>query len=440
MQSNNSGRPVYIVDGARTPFLKVKGKPGPFSAADLGVLACRELLARQPFAASDIGEVITGCVMPAADEANISRVIALRAGCGNAVPAWTVQRNCASGLQAIDNAAQDIATGRHELVLVGGTEAMSRAPVMFSRAMVEWLSAWYAAKSWGQRARVIAAWRPQWLMPTFALVQGLNDPLVGLSMGQTAENLAYLFNITRLAMDEFALSSHQRLAAAQDQGYLAEIVPIYDQSGAFYTTDDGLRRDGTLGKLAQLKPIFDKVYGNVTAGNSSQVTDGAAFLILASEAALERYQLTALGKIIDVNWAGVAPEVMGLGPVHAVTPMLQRQGLQKDDIAYWEINEAFAAQVLACLAAWEDATYCLTHFGLPEAFGAIDRERLNRDGGAIALGHPVGASGARVVLHLLHTLRREKAQRGVATLCIGGGQGGAILIENMAVTNSEVTR
>ena len=422
-------RPVYIVDGSRTPQLKAKGKPGPFSAANLALSCGRALLARQPFEPTDLDEVVIGCVMPGPDEANIGRVVALRLGCGKHVPAWTVQRNCASGMQALDSAAKDISLGRAELVLAGGVEAMSHAPVLLNEQMVAWLGGWMAAKNWTSRAKALAQLRPQYLKPIIALLRGLTDPVVGLNMGQTAEVLAHRFNISRSEMDAFALRSHQRLAAAQDNNYLTEIEPLYDTSGHFYEHDDGLRRESSIEQLAKLRPVFDKPFGNVTAGNSAQVTDGAAMLLLASDKAVEKYDLPVIGQIMDTEWAGLAPEQMGLGPVHAATPLLKRNKLKLDDVDFWEINEAFAAQVLACLRAWQDKDYCKTELGLASALGELDQSRLNVDGGGVSLGHPVGASGARIVLHLLHVLERHDAKTGIATLCIGGGQGGAMLIE-----------
>lgn len=432
-------KPVYIVDGLRTPQLKARGKPGPFSASDLAVMAGRLLLAKQSFQPDNLQEVVMGCVMPSEDEANISRIIALRLGCGQETPAYTVQRNCASGMQALDNAAQDIASGRCDLVLAGGTESMSRAPLLLNAKMVTWLASWWGAKNILARAKLLTKIRPSYFMPIIALLRGLTDPLVGLSMGQTAEKLAYRFKITRQEMDEFALMSHQRLAAAYDAGRMAEeVIPIYDHEGHFYTEDDGLRRDTTLEKLASLKPFFDKPFGLVTAGNSSQVTDGSTVLILASEEAVKRYQLPVLGRLVDVAWAGVDPAEMGLGPVHAVAALLKKQHLELKDIDYWEINEAFAAQVLACLRAMQDEEYCQKYLGLKKALGTIDLDRLNVDGGAIAIGHPVGASGARITLHLLRVLKRMKAARGIATLCIGGGQGGAMLLENVNIQQGAI--
>jgi acetyl-CoA C-acetyltransferase len=295
--------------------------------------------------------------------------------------------------------------------------------------MVNWLATWNRARSVGARLRALSSLRPAYLRPVIALLRGLTDPVVGLSMGQTAEILAHRFAIDREAMDRFALRSHQRLDTGHQQGHLEEIEVIYDSHGNYYDHDDGVRADSTLKKLAGLSPVFDKPDGKVTAGNSAQITDGAAWVILASEEMLTRHNLPVLGQLIDSQWAGLDPAQMGLGPVYAMAPILKRHGLDSPDIDYWEINEAFAAQVLACLAAWQDAGFCREELDRDSPFTPIDENRLNVDGGAIAVGHPVGASGARIVLHLLQVLKREQALRGMASLCIGGGQGGALLVE-----------
>jgi acetyl-CoA C-acetyltransferase len=432
MKSNGAyagGRPVYIVDGLRTPFLKAREKPGPFRASDLAVAAGKALLARQSFAPEELNEVILGCIIPGPDEVNIARVVSLRLGCGKNVPAWTVQRNCGSGMQAIDSAAQDITHGRADLVLAGGTEAMSHAPVLLPPQTVALLGAWRQARTTGQRLNILSRIRPTHFNLVFGLLRGLTDPVTNLYMGQTAENLAGRFAISREKMDAYAMESHLRLAKAQDDGSLVEIEPLYGSDGTVYSQDDGVRRETDMARLATLKPVFDRPFGLVTAGNSAQVTDGAALLILASDEAVRRYGLTVLGRIVDCQWAGVDPAQMGLGPVHAMAPILLRHGLTTGDIGYWEINEAFAAQVLACLEAWQNADYCSSELGLSRPFGAIPTDRLNVDGGAVAIGHPVGTSGARIVLHLLHVLARTGAERGMASLCIGGGQGGAMLLE-----------
>jgi acetyl-CoA C-acetyltransferase len=422
--------PVYIVDGARTPFVKSRNQPGPFSASDLATDTGRALLLRMPFAPDALDEVILGCAAPSPDEVNIGRVAALRMGCGNKVPGWTVMRNCASGMQSIDSGIAQILSNRSDLVLAGGTDALSRAPLLYSDAMVMWLSQWTAAKSVGRRAALLAKFRPGFLAPVIGLMKGLTDPIVGLLMGQTAENVAYRFSITRGEMDAYSARSHARLLAAQKAGYLArEIVPLYDKRGTAYIADDGVREDSTPENLAKLRPFFDRKYGNVTAGNSSQITDGAAWVVLASQRAVDRYKLSPRGRIVDSNWAALDPTIMGLGPVHAATPILTRNHLALNDLDTWEINEAFAAQVLGCLRAWQSDEYCRTELGLAQAMGTLDEARLNVDGGAIALGHPVGASGTRIVLHLLNVLERTGGKRGIAAICIGGGLGGAMLVE-----------
>lgn len=427
-------RKVYIVDGSRTPFIKAMGKPGPFSASDLAVAAARPLLNRHTFSATDLDEVILGCVMPSPDEANIARIVSLRLGCGHDVPAWTVQRNCASGMQALDSAASNISAGRSDLVLAGGCEAMSHAPLLLKPDMVAWLADWQKARTIKAKLSVLAKLRPALLVPVIGLLRGLRDPTVGLSMGQTAEILAHRFNIDRTQMDEFALASHQKLAAAVDNDLLTEIEAMIATNGSVFEYDNGLRADSSLEQLAKLRPVFDR-QGLVSAGNSAQVTDGAAWLLLASEDAVNEYHLPVLAELVDCHWAGLDPSQMGLGPAHAVPPLLQRHNLKLDDIDYWEINEAFAAQVLACLAAWQDEDYCRNELQLDSRFGAIDLARLNIDGGAIALGHPVGASGARIVLHLVKVLQKNNAKTGVASLCIGGGQGGAMLISRQGITS-----
>jgi acetyl-CoA C-acetyltransferase len=361
---------------------------------------------------------------------NIGRVAALRLGCGQKVPGWTVMRNCASGMQAIDSAIANIHAGRAQLILAGGVDALSRAPLLYQDAMVRWFAAMMQMKTPLQKAGHFLRLRPAALLaPIIGLMKGLTDPVVGLLMGQTAENLAWKFSIERAEMDAFSLRSHQRAATAQTAGRLHEIVPLIDEQGALYTEDDGVRSDATAEGLAKLKPFFDKRYGKITPGNSSQITDGAAWLVLASEQAVQRWNLKPLGRIVDTQWAGLDPAQMGLGPVHAATPILQRHGLGLNDLDAWEINEAFAAQVIGCLRAWADDAYCREELGLAGGLGGLDPEKLNMDGGAIALGHPVGASGARIVLHLVHALRRCGGRRGMATICIGGGQGGAVMVE-----------
>ncbi len=428
-KSNLAGRPVFVVDGNRTPFLKAKGV-GAFSASDLAVSAGIPLLMRQPILPSDLDEVILGAAMPSPDEANIARVVALRLGCGDHVPAFTVMRNCASGMQALDNAAMQIASGRSHLILAGGVDAMSRAPLLLNEKMTAWMAQWFVAKTMQQRAGLLLQLKPSFFAPIIALLRGLTDPIVGLNMGQTAEKVAFRFQISREEMDAFSAESHAKANLAHTEGLMSEITPIIDKKGRVYVKDDGVRLDSTVEKLATLKPFFDKKYGMVTPGNSSQVTDGACLMLLASEEAVKRHGLKVLGRIVDSEWAALDPSQMGLGPVHAATPIMQRQGITSNELDCWEINEAFAAQVIGCLRAWDSEEYCQQELKLSHAFGSPDVKKLNQEGGAIALGHPIGASGARIVLHTLENLKRNKGKRGMAAICIGGGQGGAMYVES----------
>ncbi len=428
------GRTVYVVDGRRTPILKASGSPGPFSASDLAVACSRDLLLRHPQARENIQEVVWGCVMPSESEANISRIIGLRLGLGLDVPAHTVQRNCASGMQALDAAAYRIAQGTADLVLAGGVEAMSRAPVLFGLDAVAWLGGFRRARGRWARLRRLAKFRPRMLHPVSALKCGLTDPVVNLNMGQTAEELAYRFQISRRAMDAFALESHELAARAQDAGVFdGEITPLYDGlTGEVYTQDNGVRHDSSLEQLGRLRPAFDHPSGNVTAGNSAQISDGAAALLLASGEAVERHHLPVLGILHHISWAALDPALMGLGPVHAMRDLFDRTEVTVPEIDCFEINEAFAAQVLACLKAWQDETYMREVLDRDGCLVPIDKERLNPHGGAVAIGHPVGMTGARIVLHVLKQLQRMKGRFGVASLCIGGGQGGAALLEHVS--------
>jgi acetyl-CoA C-acetyltransferase len=425
-------RPVYLVDGARTPFLKARGKPGPFTPVDLSVQCGRPLLARQVFDPQILDLVILGCVNVIADEMNPARVAALRLGLGEDMVAFTVQINCGSGMQSIDTAYRYIRDGSHEMILAGGTESLSHAPLVLRRSAAEWFGGLAQAKGPLDQAKAMAGLRPEFFKPVVGLERGLTDPITDLNMGQTAEVLAHRFGIDRKTADTYAMESHHRLALAQKNDWLdGEVVPAFDRDGEVYEADDGVRPDSDLAGLAKPRPAFEPPYGKVTAGNSSQITDGASWVILASESAVEAHGLKPLARIVDSEWAALDPSVMGLGPVLSSTPLARRNALDLAGIDLWELNEAFAAQVLSCVEAWADPDFCREVLGLDDAFGRIDRDKLNIDGGAISLGHPVGTSGNRIVLHLANALRRTGGKYGIATECIGGGLGGAMLVEAM---------
>lgn len=424
--------PVYIVDGARTPFLKVRGKPGPFTPVDLAVQCGRPLLNRVDVPRHAFDRVVLGCVNVVADEMNPARVAALRLGLDAATTAFTVQINCGSGMQSIDTAFRSIEAGHADLIMAGGAESLSHAPLVFRQDAAAWFGSLMSARSFPDRLKALVGFRPRFLKPVIGLERGLTDPVVELNMGQTAEIVGHLFEVSRGAADVYAAESHRRLARAQHEGWLdGEVEPAMARDGTVFKLDDGVRPDSTAEKLSALKPVFERPWGKVTAGNSSQITDGASWVVLASEEALERYRLKPRAVILDSAWSGLDPSIMGLGPTLCATDIMKRRGLSLADIDLWELNEAFAAQVLACLAAWADADYCQAVLGLDGPLGEINRERLNVDGGAISLGHPVGASGNRIVLHLVNALHRQGARRGIATECIGGGQGGAMLIERI---------
>jgi acetyl-CoA C-acetyltransferase len=387
---------------------------------------------RQPFAPDAFDKVILGCVNVIADEMNPARVAALRLGMGEAMTAFTVQINCGSGMQSIDTGYRDIEGGVSDLILAGGTEALSYAPLVFRRSAVEWYLKLFSARDVWSRLQAFASIRPSFFTPIIGLERGLTDPIVELNMGQTAEVVAHLFKVTRRDADEYAAESQQRLARAQnDKVFAGEMEPAFGRDGKVYDYDDGVRPDSRVETLAKLKPVFETPWGKVTAGNSSQITDGASWVILASEKAVREHGLKPRAVIVDSEWSALDPSIMGLGPVLCSTAIMRRQNLVLDDIELWELNEAFAAQVLACLAAWNDDKFCRDVLHLDGPAGAVTRDKLNIDGGAIGLGHPVGASGNRIVLHLVNAMKRLGHKRGIATECIGGGQGGAMLIETV---------
>ena len=427
----NSRTDVAIVAGVRTPLGKASGAFDKLDAVDLGVLALRELMARAPVAGSDIDEVIIGNVIQPSDAANIARVIALTSGLPRAIPAHTVHRNCASGMQALSDAAASIQLGRADVVIAGGVESMTHAPLLFHDRFRAAMARLPRAKTVQQKLPVLmeiakAPWKPR-----IALLEGLTDPTVNMGMGQTAEMLAREFALSRNEQDAFALSSHERAAAAwNDDKFSDEVMTLFPPpSFDAVTRDEGIRDNLSMDRLAKLKPVFDKPLGTVTAGNSSQITDGAAMLILASRDKAEAEGWPILGYLHDWAYAGCDPERMGLGPVYATHRLLKHAGITMNDLARIEINEAFAAQVLACLKAMDSDLFAREKLGIDKAMGAPSPDKLNVHGGAIAIGHPVGMTGARLVLTLLRQLRDETSGGlAVGTLCIGGGQGGAVLV------------
>ncbi|QTN32100.1 thiolase family protein [Akkermansiaceae bacterium] len=414
---------MFIIAATRTPFCKMGTDLAALTADDLGRAAATALLAETGIDPAEISEVIFGCVAQPAEAANIARVIALRSGIPQHVPAMTVHRNCASGMEAVTAAHQRIAAGQGDLFLVGGTESMTHVPLLFPHEAAQHFSDLNRAKSSGQKLSAAASFNLSDFKPRIGLELGLTDPFSGLIMGDTAEILSREFGITREAQDKFAAESHAKALAHREQ-LNSEISPVFC-NGTAITEDNGIRTDSTPEKLSTLRPIFDRTTGTVTAGNSSQITDGAVALLVGTEAAAKRHGLEPLGRLAAYAYSGCDPARMGLGPVHAIAKAKQLSGLTPDDADLIELNEAFAAQVLAVLSSLKHPS--THHLDLPAY--EIPLEKLNPRGGAIALGHPVGATGARLILTALDQLRETGGKRALATLCIGGGQGAALYLE-----------
>jgi acetyl-CoA C-acetyltransferase len=390
---------VFFAASVRTPIGKFGGTLKDWTAADLAVLAVQESLRRAGLEPGAVDEVIIGCARQAGGGPNVARQISYRAGVPETVPGYTVNKACGSGLKAVLLAAQEIMLGRAHCIVAGGTESMSRVPYLAE------------GTRWGLR------------MGNAALVDGMYrdgflDPLSGQVMGETAETLARQYDLSRREQDDYALRSQLRAEAATRAGHFQnEVVPlnIPDRKGnnVAFATDEHIRMGTTIEALAKLPPVFAEG-GTVTAGNSSGITDGAAALLVLSDATIKTHNLTPQARLVDYEIAGVDPRVMGIGPVPAIRKLLARRKLTLADIGLVELNEAFAAQVLACDRE--------LHF---------DAERLNVNGGAIALGHPIGCTGARILTTLMHEMQRRQVQYGLATLCISGGMGIALLVERV---------
>jgi acetyl-CoA acetyltransferase family protein len=417
---------MQILAAIRTPFTRMGSSLAGLSAAELGRHAVASLLVQTGIDPGELSEVIIGCVCQPVDSANVARVIALKAGVPESVPAVTVNRNCASGMESITQAAEKIAAGRGDLYLVGGVDSMSHVPLLYRESAVKKFAHLSKARSTMQRVSSILKFRPVDFSPEVGLLLGLTDPVSGLSMGQTAEILAREYAISRVEQDEFA-SASQNKASTSRRFFADEIAPLY-LNGMAVLEDDGIRDDSTTEKLSRLRPVFNRTTGTITAGNASQITDGAVALLVASDERANQLGIEPLGRLTGYAYTGCDPRRMGLGPVKAIAEANRRTGLTLDDADTIEINEAFAAQVLACCKAMSEPEFSSTA-GLESPLGEISMNRLNPHGGAIALGHPVGGTGARLVLTALHQLKETGGKRALTSLCIGGGQGAALWFE-----------
>lgn len=445
-------RDVVLVDGVRTPFVKSESKFKEVHPAELGRVAVHELIERTNLDTKVVDEVIMGNTGTPPDAVNIARVIALRAGVPQNVPAVSVHRNCASAMESITTGFERIRAGTCDTVIAGGSENMSQLPLIMSRPFVKAFQNLMGARSTGQQLGALfglmkadfkqvmelmtsspMAATPH--KPRISVVEGLTDPFVGINMGQTAEILAKEFNISREEQDQFALASHKKASAAMASGRLGEeITPVFLPTAykEYVAQDIGPRAEQTMEQLAKLKPFFDRKYGTITVGNACPLTDGAGAVLMMSRAKAKELGYKPVASIRSYAFAGLEPERMGLGPAYASPIALKRAGLSMKDIGLMELNEAFAAQVLACLRAFASDSFAKDKLGLSSKVGEVDPAIVNVNGGAIALGHPVGATGTRLVVTLMKEMKKRDVQFGLATLCIGGGQGGSVVLEREA--------
>jgi acetyl-CoA acetyltransferase family protein len=422
---------IVIIEGFRTPYARAGTAFKDVPAVDLGAAVVKEVIVRTGIDPQKIDEVIIGNAGMPAEAANIARVIALRAGIPERIPAYSVQRNCASGMQAAASAYAQIIAGMSEIVLVAGVESMSNYSFNMTKKLQNVIATVQRAKNFSAKVKAILALRPRDFVPVIGLIEGLTDPISGLIMGLTAEVLVRDFGITRREQDELALESHRRWTRAFEAGkFKNEVIPFYVPPKFGPLEEDvGPRKDETMEALGKLKPYFDRKYGTVTAGNSSPITDGAAAALIMSADKARELGYKALGYIKAVAFAGFDPSRMGISPLYATHKVLKLTGMKLKDIELIELNEAFAAQIIAVERAAVSRDYFAGHLPGEEPIGEFRRDIMNVNGGAIAVGHPVGSSGLRIVLTLLKEMARRGLSVGLATLCIGGGQGGALIVE-----------
>jgi len=427
-----NGRRVAIVGGVRTPFAKAGTALKNFTAIELGKFAVAELIQRANLDGKNVDAVVYGTVVQSVVAPNIAREIALMPMLPKGTEAYTVSRACASANQAITDAADQIVLGHHDVIIAGGAESLSNVPILHSRGMSEKLVAFSRAKNVGRRLQILGSLRPKDLVP---ITPAIAEPTTGEQMGDSAEKMAKLNHITREAQDEFALRSHELAAAGtRDCRLTAEIVPVFlpPKFEAALSSDNGIRSDTSLEQLAALKPVFDRKYGTVTAGNASPLTDGASAVLLMSEERAKSLGYQPLAYIRSYAYAALDPgEQLLMGPVLAAPVALKRAGLTLADMDLVEMHEAFAAQVLSNLKGFVSEDWA-RRAGFAKPVGEVDTERLNVMGGSISIGHPFGATGGRILTTLVNELRRRDGQFGLMTVCAAGGMGHAMVVERRA--------
>ena len=419
---------VFIVDGLRTPFVKAGKEFANLHPKTIGTANLKEFLYKMNFKGTEVEEVIFGNSSMLTDAPNIARVIALQAGLDKKTSATTVVKNCASSMESFVIGLKKIETGLYDSVITGGVESMSFIPFSLSYNFSQKIKSFMLAKKLTEKWKTLLSVKKEDLKPIYPLFEVLKDPFTGYSMGETAELLAREFNINREAQDEFAFNSHKKASLAKDK-LKEETFPFFTEEQKV-DTDKGVKANMSKKRMAKMPPLFDKKYGTLTIANSCPINDGSALLLIMSESKMKAMGLKPLAVIKSSGFIGLDPKRMGLGPVYAGAVALKKAKLSLKDIDLIEINEAFASQVLACLKAFSSKKFCQEKLNLSQSIGEINPEKLNVNGGAIAIGHPASATGARLILTLAKEMKRRKAQFGLASLCIGGGQGGAVILEN----------
>ena len=418
---------VFVVDGLRTPFVKAGKEFTDIHPRDLGTNNLREFLHKINSRGNEIEEVIFGNSFTLPDSPNIARIISLSSGLPLSVPATTIHKNCASSMESFFIASNKIKLKERESVIAGGVESMSYVPLLLSQTLSHKIQSFLLSKKMRQKYKTLFSIKKREIQLLSPLLEGLKDPFTGYSMGETAELIAREFSISRESQDAFAVLSHKKAAAAKD--HLSEELFPYITPSQTVVKDQGVRATLSENKVKKMLGFFDKKYGSVTIANSCSTNDGSSLVLVMSKNKMESLGLTPLVEVLAYSSLGVDPKRMGLGPVYATAQVLQKTRLSLRDMDLIEINEAFAGQVLACLKALASINFCTEKLGLPSPIGEVDPEKLNVNGGSIAIGHPIAATGTRLILTLAKEMARRKVQFGLATLCVGGGQGSAIILK-----------
>ena len=418
---------AFIVDGLRTPFVKSGKEFRNIHPKDLGINNLREFLYKMDFKGDEIDEVLFGNSFTLPDSPNIARIISLSSGLPQSIPATTIHKNCASSMESFLIALHKIKQGTSQSLIAGGVDSMSYVPLTLNQSFSNKIQAFFLSKTWKQKRKALLSIKRREIKVLSPLLEGLKDPFTGYSMGETAEVLVREFGISREEQDVFAINSHKKAKEAKER-LNEELFPYLTPDETVFE-DRGVRSQISQKKLEKMPGFFDKKYGSVTIVNSCSTNDGSSLVLVMSKDKMKALGLKPLAQVVAFSSVGLEPERMGLGPVYATALALKQSQLNLKDMDLIEINEAFAGQVLACLKAFNSKKFAEDKLGLNSAMGEIDPEKLNVNGGAIAIGHPIAATGTRLILTLAKEMQRRKLEFGLASLCVGGGQGSAVILK-----------